>query len=59
MKSITTTSSAQISRVRFARPQANAIRLAATRGWTRGSAVPALAYTPMDVAYLRTAEPPG
>lgn len=39
MESITMTTATQITRVRSACPQANAIRLAATRVWAQGTAV--------------------
>lgn len=39
MESITMTTATQITRVRSACPQANAIRLAATRFWAQGTAV--------------------
>ena len=42
METITMTNATQISRVRFARPQANAIRLAVTRGWIQGTTVSAV-----------------
>jgi len=86
MESITMTTATQITRVRSACPQANAIRLAATRVWAQGTAVstfvpdargavavPAfyvdgfraattapktIALNSMDVAYLRSGEPP-
>lgn len=39
MESITMTTATQITRVRSVCPQANAIRLAATRVWAQGTAV--------------------
>ncbi|HET6692836.1 MAG TPA: hypothetical protein VFG97_00915 [Pedococcus sp.] len=42
METITMTNATQISRVRFARRQANAIRLAVTRGWIQGTTVSAV-----------------
>jgi hypothetical protein len=51
MESITMTNATQISRVHDASPQANAIRLAVTRGWTQGTTVSAfLADARGDVA---------
>lgn len=41
MESITMTNATQISRVRYACPQASAIRLAVSRGWIQGTTVSA------------------
>lgn len=43
MESITMTTMTQMNRVRSACPQANPIRLAATRGWMQGTTVSGVA----------------
>jgi hypothetical protein len=80
MESITmTTDAKRMSRVRSVCPEVGQILLAGTRGWVRGTTVPAAVATArvitdapaptfyvdgfgatelMDVAYLRTGEPP-
>jgi hypothetical protein len=58
MESIFMTNATHVSRVRFVCPQADTIRLAVTSGFAQGTTVSAARPTSMDVAYLRTGEPP-